>query len=103
PGLALIPTGPGETVMLSEEGLHYEECGRWHPDGKRVVFAARELQRGVRLYLKAIGGGKSVPITPEGTPAPNQQCMSVSPDGNLVAALSPERRLLLFPTTGDGP
>ncbi len=97
PRLALVPTGPGEIRLVPEAGLHYEECGKWLPDGRGVVFAAREAGRGVRLYVQDVNGGRPVAITPEGTPAPNLQCASVSPDGELVAAFDPEHRLTLFP------
>ena len=97
PVLALIPTGAGETRRLPEWGLHIEGCARWMPDGKRVVFAAREPKRGVRLYVQGIAGGKATALTPEGTAAPNNQCASVSPDGQLVAAGDAEGRVFLFP------
>jgi hypothetical protein len=100
PRLALIPTGPGETHVLPGEGLHFEECGRWLPDGKRIVFAARQGDRGVRLFVQDVSGGKPVAITPEGTAAPTHQCASVSPDGERLAALDADRRILLFPIAG---
>jgi serine/threonine protein kinase len=98
PRIVLIPTGPGEPRVIPGENLHYEQCGRFLPDGKRILYAAREPKRGVRLYLQDIDGGKPVAMTPEGTPAPIQQCACVSPDGRLVAAFDSEYRLVLFPT-----
>ena len=58
--MALVPTGPGEIRFVSEAGLHYEECGKWLPDGRRIVFAAREAKGGVRLYVQDVNGGKPV-------------------------------------------
>jgi serine/threonine protein kinase len=97
PQLALVPTGPGQTRILPGERLHYEECGRWMPDGRRVLFAARPQNGGVRLYLQDVAGGKPVALTPEGTSAPTHQCASVSPAGDRVAALDSERRMLILP------
>ena len=54
PRLALVPTGPGEIRFVPEAGLHYEECGKWLPDGRRIVFAAREAKGGVRLYVQDV-------------------------------------------------
>jgi eukaryotic-like serine/threonine-protein kinase len=103
PTLALVPTGAGQTRVLPTEGLHLEECGRWLPDGRGVVYAAREAKRGVRLYRQEIAGGKPVALTPEGVAATNPpQCASVSPDGAFVAALGAGERMLLFPTK-EGP
>ena len=103
PTLALIPTGPGATRTLVADGLHYEECGRWLPDGKRVVFAARAPKRGVRLYVQDVPDGKPVALTPEGVSAPTHQCACVSPNGELVAALDDEQRILLFPVKEGAP
>jgi len=100
PTLALIPTGPGATRTLAAEGLHYEECGRFLPDGRRIVFAARAPGRSVRLYVQDLPEGKPIALTPEGVSAPTHQCVAVSPNGELVAGLDAEGRMLLHPIPG---
>ena len=103
PRLALIPTGSGETRILPGEGLHYEECGRFLPDGKRVVFAARAGNGGMRLYIQGVDGGPPVPLTSEGAAAANPQCVCVSPGGEMLAAVDATRRIVLVPTGGGQP
>jgi serine/threonine protein kinase len=103
PRLAVIPAGAGQAQTLPGEGLHYEECGRFLPDGKRVVFAAREGKGAVRLYIQDLGGGKPVPLTSEGAAAPSPLCVCVSPDGETLAMVDAARRIVLFPTRGGEP
>ena len=104
PKLALIPTGAGQTEVLPGDGLHYEECGRFFPDGKRVVFAAREAKKAARLYVQSLGGGeKPVALTPEGMAATRPQCLCVSPDGERLAALDAGGNMFVVPTRGGEP
>jgi eukaryotic-like serine/threonine-protein kinase len=103
PRLALIPTGAGQTVVLPGDGLHYEECGRFLPDGKRVVFAAREANKAARLYIQNVGWGKAVALTPEGMAATRPQCLCVSPDGERLAVLDAGGKMFVFPTRGGEP
>jgi hypothetical protein len=103
PKLALIPTGAGQTEVLPGDGLHYEECGRFLPDGKRVVFAAREGNKAARLYIQNVGGGKAVALTPEGMAATRPQCLCVSPDGERLAMLDADGKMFVFPTRGGEP
>jgi hypothetical protein len=100
PKLAVIPTGAGQAQTLPSDGLHYEECGRFFPDGKRVVFAAREGQKAARLYVQDVNGGKPVPLTAEGSASPNPQCVSISPDGEQLAAVDASRRIVLVSARG---
>jgi len=100
PKLALIPTGAGPTQTLEGDGLHYEECGRFLPDGKRVVFTAREATKPARLYVQNVGGGTAVALTPEGMAATRPQCLCVSPDGDSLAVLDSEERMFVVSTRG---
>src|SRR4029077_5814626 len=76
---------------------------RFLPDGRRIVFAARAPGRGVRLYVEDVPDGKPIALTPEGVSAPTHQCVSVSPNGELVAALDAEGRMLLYSIPGGAP
>jgi hypothetical protein len=67
------------------------------PDGKRVLFAARRANEGVRLYIQNIDGGKPVAFTKDDVSAPTLQCACVSPGSERVAALDAERRIVLLP------
>jgi eukaryotic-like serine/threonine-protein kinase len=98
PHFVLLPTGAGEPRPLQVEGLEVGQAATWLPDG-RLLFAANEPSRGVRLFIHAIDRGKPRPITPEGivTAFPG---FAVSPDGKVVAAIGPDRRGVLFPVDG---
>jgi eukaryotic-like serine/threonine-protein kinase len=94
----LLPTGPGEPKALTETA--FEELGGadWYPDGNRIVFSAREKGKGERLYLQAVNGGPSRPISAEGVTV-GIFGGSVSPDGRFVVGLpvSEQRGTLMFP------
>ena len=60
---------------------------QWYPDGKRILLAAAERQRGTRLYELAIKpdgiASPPRPISPEGV---TRSWHAISPDGRLVLA-----------------
>jgi Tol biopolymer transport system component len=68
------------------------------PDGKRILVEGRQLGRPFRCYVQDIDGGPPRPITPEGI-----HSQVISPDGRFLAALDPERRILLYPVGGGAP
>src|SRR6266568_4733939 len=96
--LVLLPTGAGDPVTVTRDGLQHF-YGRFLPDGKRIVFAAGKPGGGHRSYVQALSGGTPEPISPEGVePGP------VSPDGRFVAAVASDSGLHLYPTSpGDSP
>jgi eukaryotic-like serine/threonine-protein kinase len=100
PQLVLLPTGPGEPVPVTRDRLEHID-GQFLPDGKRIVFAAGEAGRGRRLYAQAISGGTPAPISLEGVRGSVEGLGigPVSPDGRFVAALSPDGKPLLYPTS----
>ena len=90
-GLFLLPTGPGQTRLLTGPPLEDVRGGDWSPDGTQVVFSAREKGRGARLYVQPTEAGPPRPISPEGTTL-RDFGDSVSPDGRLVIGLpAPEQ------------
>ncbi len=93
--LTLLPTGAGQPQTLPKTGITYERA-HFFPDGKRLLVAGNEPERGVRLYVQDLAGGKLAPITPEGVATLPGNVLS--PDGKTVAALGPERKILLYPT-----
>jgi Tol biopolymer transport system component len=56
--------------------------------------------RASRIYIVDTETGEARPFTPEGV---SLYGGAVSPDGKLVAATGPNRRLLLYPTDGAAP
>ena len=84
PYLELVPTGAGDRRRLPDHGLVYTRA-RWLPDGKRIVVAANEPGRRMRLYRLDLEQGQPIPLTPEGVTV-----WVVSPDGSTIAARGPE-------------
>ncbi len=99
PQIVLLPTSVGEPRVLSREGLAPVDAD-WLPDGKRLIFAAREPGRGRRLYLRDIAGGKPRALTPEGYSFFRG---TVSPDSKTVVVRGPDRRVYLYPLEGGEP
>jgi Tol biopolymer transport system component len=100
PYFMLLPTGAGEPKRLTMEAVTPEQAATWLPDG-RILFAANEAKRGVRLFVQSMDGGQPRAITPEGiaTAFPG---FAISPDGKLVAAIGSDRKGMLFRIDGGG-
>jgi dipeptidyl aminopeptidase/acylaminoacyl peptidase len=91
--LVLLPTGAGEPRRIATGAFVHIQRAAWLPGAERVVLAASEAERGTRLYVQPASGGAPRAITPEGI-GPD---WAVSPDGGGVAAIGPDRSLLLYP------
>ena len=100
--IRLLPTGTGDHRELALPGLSAEQGATWFGDSKRILFAASEVGKGVRLFVQEIDGGKPRPVTPEGisTALPG---FAVSPDGRSVAAVGPDQKGAVFPVEGGEP
>jgi Tol biopolymer transport system component len=73
---------------------------RWMADGKRLVFSGNEPGHGLRLYVQAVDeGGPPRAISPEGI----NSTFVPSPNGELVAALGPDRKIYTYPINGGEP
>ena len=94
----LLPTKAGEPQYLTTDSINHNGA-RWMPDGKKFVFSGNEPGHGGRLYLQDIAGSKPLPIAPEGV---NGTSFAISPDGQMVAAIGPDLKGYLYPTSGHG-
>jgi eukaryotic-like serine/threonine-protein kinase len=90
--LLLLPTGAGESRVLSGDGLDHVSAS-WFRDGKRLLIAASEAGGATRLYVKDLDGGRPRPITPAGV----WHEAVVSPDGRQVATIGPDGLAALYP------
>jgi Tol biopolymer transport system component len=80
--LVLLPTGPGETRVVNDR-LESFTGGEWLPDGKRIVYSAREKGHLNRIFVQSLEGGDPMPLSPEGVFLPPSTNL-VTPDGKLV-------------------
>jgi eukaryotic-like serine/threonine-protein kinase len=98
----LLPTGTGESRRLALEGLSPEQAAVWLPDSRRILFAAAESGKGLRLWALSIDGGRPKAVTPEGISAALPG-LAVTSDGKNVAAVGPEHIVAIFPIDGGSP
>jgi Tol biopolymer transport system component len=100
--LFLLPTKAGEARSIEHTGVTQINSTHavWLPDGKRFVFSGNEASHSARLYVQSVDGGKSEPVTPEGT---NVTDFAVTPDGKEVAAVGPDGIGSLYPVAGGNP
>ncbi len=99
PELLVLPTGAGTPRTVPLKGIALQWAG-WMPDGRRAVVRGSEAGRRVRLYLVDTETGERRVFSPEGAA---QFGGGVSPDGKLVVAHAPDRRIVLYPTEGGEP
>jgi eukaryotic-like serine/threonine-protein kinase len=97
--LTLLPTRAGEPKVLPDDGIVHLDA-RWCPDGKRFVSSGDEKGHNDRLYVEDLVGTKPRAITPEGVASFE---FAISPDGKFVAAISPDRKGLLYPVEDGEP
>jgi hypothetical protein len=97
--LFLLPTKAGERRNATNDLIDHV-AGGFTPDGKQIIFAGNEPNKGVRLYIQNVVGGKPKAITPEGGGLP---VILVSPDGKFVQGLAVDGRRLLYRLDGGDP
>ena len=61
----LIPTGPGAAITLPPGPLVARGEANFLPNGRQIVFAGREKDRGRRIYVQDIDGNSIRAISPE--------------------------------------
>ncbi|MGA9967521.1 MAG: protein kinase [Terriglobales bacterium] len=94
--LKLLSVGPGQSREIALPELERLQNGsHFLPDGKRIVVNGNEHGHPGRTYVVDVGGGKPVPVTPEGVYA-----TLPSPDGKFLAGETADRKLDLFPLDG---
>jgi eukaryotic-like serine/threonine-protein kinase len=101
PRIVIYPIGSGDPKFIETPGLTVQ-AATWLPDGNRLLLAANEPGRGIRIYLYELVSQKSRALTPEGYRFQTSGA-GVSPDGRLVAVLGPDRKPYLYPLEGGEP
>jgi DNA-binding winged helix-turn-helix (wHTH) protein len=93
-----VPVSGGTSEELPSSGLIYQ-WARPFPDGSRLLALANLPQQPLRLYIQIVQTGKASPLT---GPLMVRNA-SASADGNSVAILNPEGKLLIYATSGGPP
>ncbi len=88
PGLLILPTGAGTPRSVPIKGIALQ-WATWMPDGRHAVVRGSEGGRGTRLYVVDTETGERRAFAPEGA--------------KLVAAIAPDRRVMLSPPDGGEP
>ncbi|HTO75323.1 MAG TPA: hypothetical protein VMQ61_04535, partial [Thermoanaerobaculia bacterium] len=101
PKVVIYPIGAGDPKFLETPGLAVQAAA-WLPDGNRLLLAANEAGRGVRIYLYELASQKVHALTPEGYRFAASGA-GVSPDGRVVAVFGPDRKPYLYPLEGGEP
>jgi len=99
PALLILPTGAGTPRSVPIKGIALQ-WATWMPDGRHAVVRGSEGGRGARLYFVDTETGERRVFAPEGA---SHFGGGVSPDGKLVAAIAPDRRVTLYPLDGGEP
>ncbi len=102
PGLVLLPTGPGRSKTLERGPIVSYQAVAFFPDGERLLIAANEEGKPVRLYVQSLEAGGPRAVSGPGLRfAPPSDV--ISPDGRNAAVTDGEGRVVLFPLDGAEP
>jgi dipeptidyl aminopeptidase/acylaminoacyl peptidase len=100
--LTLLPTGPGEPKPLITGNMNHMGAS-WLPDGKGFVFAGISSEDTLRYYVQRLDDGDPQPITGTDIRYERRSPIVVSPDGRYVAAVSKDKRVVIYPAAAGGP
>ena len=95
----LLPTGMGEPRELKLNG-QFENGAAWMPDSRRAVLAGTVGKEGFRLHVVDTLDEKTTAISPEGIFSGGTREFAVSPDGRVVAGMSKDQMIVLYPVDG---
>jgi len=100
--LVLLPTASGEAREIKVTGA-FDQGAAWFPDGRRVVLAGVLPNEGYRLHILDTDTGETTPLSPEGNWGDALRPFVISPDGRWVAGMDSNKRVTLYPVTGEAP
>ena len=99
PGVALLPTGAGQTRTLDRGPLADYDAASWFPDGRRLLIAGNEAGRPVRLWMQDVSGGPPIAVSTEGFGMASFS-RPVSPDGTRASVIDSQGRIWVHPLDG---
>ncbi len=100
--LVLLPTGSGEARELKIAGA-FDYGAVWLPDSRRVVLAGALPEKGYQLHLIDTLDETEKPISPENIFGEAYRPFAVSPDGRIVAGMTKDATIALYPIDGGKP
>jgi hypothetical protein len=92
----IVPLGEGPVTEVGINKLEYQ-WARYLPDGRRFLALANEPGQPLRLFVVAMSG-EAYPIT---APVVVRN-VAVSPDGQFVALLGADGKMLIYPVARAG-
>jgi Tol biopolymer transport system component len=100
PLLVLLSTTGGEVKPLPNPGIKEYHYASFFPDGRQILFTgvATGERAEIRSYVQNISTGEVHPLTEEWTVA-----LRVSPDGQSVITLKPDKTYYVQPLDGKEP
>jgi len=101
PKLMLLPTGAGEARELKIPGS-FDLGAAWLPDSKRVIIGGVLPKQNYRLLLIDTLDETATPLSPENIWTNTQRPFAVSADGRLVAGMTADQMIVLYPVDGGG-
>jgi len=102
PKLAVIPTGSGEARDLKIEGA-FDAGAVWLPDSRRAVVAGTLPKKGYQLLTVDTLDETAKPLSPENIWGDAYRPFAMSPDGRMVAGMTPQRTVALYAVDGAAP
>ena len=83
-GITVLPTAVGESFTIHQPDFHDYLTANWLPDGRKIVFSARNRGSGLQLFIHNLASSNTRTLSSEGTMGP----AAVSPDGQRIVAIS---------------
>src|SRR5436190_1153657 len=97
--VVLLPSGMGEPRELKLNGS-FENGAAWMPDSRRAVLGGAVGKEGFRLHVVDTLDETTKAISPEGIFSGGTREFAVSPDGRIVAGMSKDQTIMLYPVDG---
>jgi len=97
--LVLVPTGSGQPRELKIDGA-FDNGAAWLPDSRRVVVGGVVGKSGYRLFVIDTLDEIVKPISAENIFSGGQRAFAVSPDGRLVAGMTGQETIAIYPIDG---
>ncbi len=94
--LTVLPTGSGECRELKIEGA-FDPGAVWLPDNRHVILAGALKDKGYALHLLDTLDETEKAISPENIFGEAYRPFAVSPDGRVVAGMTKDETIALYP------